>query len=682
MSKTAILAVRIVGDAKQGKKALDDTGASADGLFAKIKTGTAAAVGIGVAVATGVYKAGSALYDMGAEWQDVENTLRVGTGAVGDDLDGLVDSVKTVGSQIPAEFGDVATTLGDLNTQLGLTGDNLETVTTQILEAGRILGTSVDTQKMSQSFQAFNLEAGDMEHAMDDLFRVSQATGIGMNELAGEVRAAAPTADILGLSFQDTAAMIGSFDKAGLNSGKMMQSMGRGLTNLAKSGEEPADAFHRVIGEIEGFTAAGDTAAALDLAGTLFGTRNAPEFVKAIQDGTFATEDMMNAIGATGDTILGLGQETMTAAEKWDVLKNRAMVALEPLASAVFDGVGQALDWIINLIDGINFSAATEWTAGFGQAWEAIEPIFSQVYDIILLVVDQIQTNLAAFLEWGQAAWAAWGDDIVAVGQAAWDFLVEGIIKPALDVIAAVIETVTAVINGDWEAAWEGVKNVASRVWDMISGIIDRGTQFIRTVIDTAVTIISDLWSGLWTGVQTALSTAWDHIKSGVKSGIDDTVQWFRDLPGKILDSLSSMPRLLLQMGKDMLGGLLNGIKSQAAAVVDAVVAPVKNGWNAAKSFLGISSPSRLMKQMGSFTGAGYVDGVRSQTTAVMRAGTELVRAVVPKQLPAIPHARGRAGGSPINIEIKGALDPLAVGRQIDQIMRRYHGTITGGVTG
>src|SRR5690606_442087 len=244
------------------------------------------------ALFAGVALAAKGLYGIGETWDDVTDTIRTGTGATGDALDGLVDSVKNVAKTVPAEIGDVGTAVADLNTRLGLTGTVLETVASQYLEAGRILGEDVDIAKTTAAFNAFGIEGADVEQAMDRLFQVSQATGIGINDLAGNVKSAAPVMQNLGFSFDETAALAGNLDKAGLNASGMMAGLSMGLVRLAKDGEEPADAFQRTVGEIEGFLDAGDKAAAIDLAGKVFGTRNATQFIGAVQDGALALDDM------------------------------------------------------------------------------------------------------------------------------------------------------------------------------------------------------------------------------------------------------------------------------------------------------------------------------------------------------------------------------------------------------
>lgn len=369
--------------AKEAEKSGDKAG---KGWSTKAKAAMA-----GGAVAAGAVAAFKGLYDVGSIFDDVTDTIRTGTGAQGAALDGLVGVAKNVGTRVPAEFEKIGPTVADLNTRLGLSGKTLETVASQYLEAGRILGEDVDINKTSAAFSAFKIQGDDVSGAMDTLFQVSQATGVGMNDLASGVQTAAPALHNLGFGFEDSIALMGSLDKAGLNSTQVLGSMSKGLVSLAKSGEEPQAAFKRVVGELQGFVKTGDTASALNLAGKVFGTKGASQFVGALQSGALNMTDLMAATGATGDTILGVGEDTMDFAERWQVTMNQAMVAIEPLASAVFSAMGDGMKAVMPLLKDMG-------------AWVKENP------GAIGIVAGVIGVTLvAAFATWTASIWASTG---------------------------------------------------------------------------------------------------------------------------------------------------------------------------------------------------------------------------------------------------------------------------------
>lgn len=332
----------------------DKAGKSSGSKFGAGFSAVAGAAAIGVAaVAAGAGAAAVGLYAVGSTFDDITDTIRVGTGASGEALDGLVASAKNVGTSIPTSFEAAGSTVADLNTRLGLSGETLETIASQYLQAGNILGETVDINKTTAAFSAFGIEGAAVEGAMDSLFQVSQATGVGMNELAAVVQTNAVPLQNLGFSFEETAALAGSLDKAGLNTSQTMASMGKGLVALAKEGEEPQEAFKRTTAELGEFVKAGDTAGALNLASKVFGTKGASAFVGALQSGKIDLENLTGAAGLTSDTILGLGKETADAAESWQLIQNKGLAALEPLGTAVFNLAGTGLGFLADNMDGV-----------------------------------------------------------------------------------------------------------------------------------------------------------------------------------------------------------------------------------------------------------------------------------------------------------------------------------------
>ena len=156
--KSAILAVKILGDSQGAVKAIKETEDAGGGLFSKITGGIPSFAMIGTAAVGAAAAAGKALYGIGEAFDEVEDTIRVGTGATGDALNGLVDDAHAVATSIPTSFADAGKMVADLNTRLGLSGDQLQTVSKQYLEAGRILGEDVDVNTTTAAFHAFNLE--------------------------------------------------------------------------------------------------------------------------------------------------------------------------------------------------------------------------------------------------------------------------------------------------------------------------------------------------------------------------------------------------------------------------------------------------------------------------------------------------------------------------------------------
>jgi phage-related minor tail protein len=161
----------------------DKAGRTSGGRFGKGMLAGIAVVAGGAALAT------KALYNIGATFDTMSDTIRTGTGATGKALDALNASAKNVGKTTTASFEDIGTAVADVNTRLGLTGKPLEKMSTQFLELSRITGTDVaaNIENVSRVFGDWGVEADKQSESLDYLFKVSQSTGIGIDSLSQKV---------------------------------------------------------------------------------------------------------------------------------------------------------------------------------------------------------------------------------------------------------------------------------------------------------------------------------------------------------------------------------------------------------------------------------------------------------------------------------------------------------------
>jgi len=498
----------------------------------------AAALG---AAALGV---GKALYDIGEEFNHMSDTIRVGTGATGAALEGLEKSAQKVATTVPTTFQDAGTTVADLNTRLGLTGTELETVASQVIAAGDLFGEKLDVSKLSTSFQAFNVPLDQTSEMMDRLFQVSQATGVGMNDLATETAKAAPTVQQLGFTFEDTVSLIGSLDKAGLSTEKTLSSMTQGLVNLAKGGEAPKDAFNRTVGEIQNFLAAGNEAAALTTAGKIFGTEGAPQFLSALKSGTFDLNTLQQSIGATGDTILKAQEDTLDGPEKFQIAVNKVKLALEPLATTVFDKVAEALTW------------ATPKMEAF-VAWAKENPALIQGIAIAVGVL------AAALLVAAAAQWVM--NSALLASPITWIIVGIGLIIAAIVLLIVKWDEVWPVLVGAWDAivdawnaAWGWIKGFFSGLWESITTFVTGIPGAISGFMAGAWDSISGFFSGLWESITTFvagipgaisgfLAGAWDTISAFFTWMLEGLVNFITGIPDMIMNGLGTIWDLLGQ---------------------------------------------------------------------------------------------------------------------------------------
>jgi hypothetical protein len=423
--------------------------------------GKAMVGGMAVVATAGVAVTG-ALFAVGKTFHDMESTIRVGTGKSGKALDGLVASALNVGKKVPSSFEDIGKTVTVLNQRLGLTGPVLETLTKQALIAGRITKQSLDLTAVTGSFNAFNIKGKDTTKALDDLFRISQATGTPINELANAAIRGGPAFRQFGLSFSTSAALVGVLDKAGINTGKTIMALTIGLTKFAKEGKAPGPALRSTIDQIQKFTKSGKDAAAIKLAAAIFGTRGASQFVAAVKSGKVNLDDMMKSAGAGNDTILKAGTAVSTFSSKWLTFKNNVLIAVKPIADEVFKAFGDGMQWMSD--------TGLPALQKFGSALsDTVSPALKTIGDFFTGTVNPALKVFFAFLTGNDAGVGAGRfTEIAKAGTS---------VKDALDKIVPPIKVFFAFLTGNSAGIGAGkftdVANAALEIRDAISKVAD-----------------------------------------------------------------------------------------------------------------------------------------------------------------------------------------------------------------
>lgn len=269
-------------------------------------------------------------------------TIRRGTGATGAALDGLVGEMEDVARRVPAAIGDAGKAIADLNTRTGQTGDALEELAAAELNLARIAGEDLNTviQGTTRVFGDWGIEAANQVDTLDQLWRVSQATGAGIGSLTAQlVQYGAPLRQ-LGFQFLESATLLGAFEREGVNAELVMGSLRIALGKMAREGEPAVDTFRKVVAQIE---EAGSASEANALALELFGARAGPDMAAAIREGRFEIDELLASLQSSSETIEAAAEESRTLGESLTLLKNQAILAAAPLGRELVGALQSAM---------------------------------------------------------------------------------------------------------------------------------------------------------------------------------------------------------------------------------------------------------------------------------------------------------------------------------------------------
>ena len=266
--------------------------------------------------------------------QEAFKKIRVGTGATGEALNGLLADFKKVNAQTSQSTEQVAAALADLNTRLGLTGEPLQKMTLAVAEASRMTGQEMSSlaNEAAKAMNAMGI-SGDQGAAMiDRLFIASQNTNIGMSELATMTAKYSGVLQATGLSLDQSIAMLSSFSNAGLNVKNVMSGITAAMNKFAKAGVKDAGAeLNKAIEAIRG---AATESQAAKLAVETFGA-SGTAMAQAIRTGHFEVGELTEKLRNSQGAVEAASKETETFADSWARTQKNMVTALEPLGTAL-----------------------------------------------------------------------------------------------------------------------------------------------------------------------------------------------------------------------------------------------------------------------------------------------------------------------------------------------------------
>lgn len=264
----------------------------------------------------------------------------------------------------------------------------------------------------------------------------------------------------------------------------------------------------------------------------------------------------------------------------------------------------------------------------FTTVWQGISDFFTTIWNgIVTFVQSQIalvQTIITTVITAIQTTWNAIWTGISAVANAIWSGIVS-FVTSYINSVRSVISGAISYISGLWNAGWNVIRGVVSSVWGAISGVVSGGANAIRNFVTGAMSAISGAWSAAWNGARNLLSAAWSAIVSAVSAGISNVMGFISGLQGRVQGALSGAGQWLMSAGRNIIEGLIGGIRGAVGAVADAARSVAKSAIDAAKGALGIHSPSRVFRQIGKYVGQGLEQGIKGSAKGVQKAMNSLV---------------------------------------------------------
>ncbi|SNS41681.1 tape measure domain-containing protein [Micrococcales bacterium KH10] len=218
-------------------------------------------------------------------------------------------------------------------------------------------------------------------------------------------------------------------------------------------------------------------------------------------------------------------------------------------------------------------------------------------------------------------------------------------LMPVFNALIPVLQKIWAKFS-QWLPTIQKVITVVAKV---IAAVVKFAAAILGTVLPPIIRFAGFLAGKLIDGIGTAINwvgkiigwigkfaskigdgiTAVSNFANRVGEKIGEAIQWFKDLPGKVKSAFSGAGQWLVESGKNVVQGLLNGIGSLASTIgnwfLDKVPSWIKTPF---KKALGIHSPSKVFEGYGNNIIQGLVKGLHGSRDRAKTAITNIANKI------------------------------------------------------
>ncbi|MGL4402779.1 MAG: phage tail tape measure protein [Fusobacteriaceae bacterium] len=319
------------------------------------------------------------------------------------------------------------------------------------------------------------------------------------------------------------------------------------------------------------------------------------------------------------------------AKELWGVLMENLVPALKEVWELIKELWGVIMDKLVPMLEG--------WLTVMVQLWDNfvsdISPALREFQDELQRLWDVIAPILIPILK-----------DLKEVLIDTLEQVIENRIKPVLAFLQKAFEFILPHAVKFFNGALKGAKQMIGTLADWVS----QKSEHIQSLFKNMFQMIGNLIGG-------DFKAAWENMKNIMKS-IGD------------LD--------LFSLGKQLMQGFLNGIKSMGGAVMDAAKGIADSAKNAITSALNINSPSRFGIWVGQMTGDGLIGGLNQSESGVEKASeglTDSLKSGIMQEAIATPtnnmqtinQSSNSTNNNTNNFNISGSQNPMNIAQIIDQ---------------
>jgi tape measure domain-containing protein len=465
---------------------------------------------------------------------------------------------------------------------------------TAIVALGKI-GLDYNSQ-MEQYTTNFTTMLGSQEAAVqkvEELKKFAASTPLSMDDLAKGTQ----TLLAFGVESENSTGILRQLGDIALGDADKMQRLSTAFGKATAAGKVTGDTVQQMIDAgwnplIQISQSAGETM---------------EETQKRMSAGKISVEELQAAMEAvtsgTGQFAGGMEAASHTTQGLISTLQDNAKALVGEVFMPISDGLlGEVLPTAIDAI--------SQLTTAYKE--EGLSGMISAAGEIIGTVITEVVDRVPEFLSIAGEIVTSIGSGIMSQS----DLLIQN----AFDLVLVIADGLIEGADGMLDAAVELVEKLASWIEEYSDVLGEKAVTLILTLVKSIVTNLPKLAVAalrIMASLGTALIDNLPELIKQIPTIIAEIVNGFADAMPDIID-----------VGKDIVHGLWEGISSLGSWLGDKVSGFFGDMVDGVKDFLGIRSPSRVFASIGEFMMEGLAIGMENSKGEVMETAADIVSEV------------------------------------------------------
>lgn len=318
------------------------------------------------------------------------------------------------------------------------------------------------------------------------------------------------------------------------------------------------------------------------------------EYIKNMQESSGA----MGQAAREGDGYANVMGNLESAWEQFLAVVGSPILSLAiPIIQGVTDAVLALSDIVQNIVP-------------LYQEWTDQHPILSQFLEGLVMALGVLAAGFGIYT----------AATTIATAVTTAFTAVMGVLTSPITLVILAIAGLTAVVYTLYKN-WETVGPLLNEVWTNIS------TWVVTTVSNMANSVVAwfnDMWqkvqtyvSNIYNSVSEYFSNAYNSVLKAVKDMFNAVKEWFGKIPDEIKSLWNEAETFLkninlFDIGKNIVNGLLNGIKNAWSGLTSWLDNKTRGLVNSVKGVFDINSPSRVFRdEIGRFLPMGMAEGIK-----------------------------------------------------------------------